>query len=412
MSTNKDEINHSERAHALLSASGAKRWMTCPGSARLEEPYPNKSSVHAEEGTLAHEFSELELRKIMKLITVPEYKKTIKELRAHDLYTDDMEEHVDVYVTKVIEQLNKNEGSELVIEEKVDFSKYVPEGFGTCDAQIAAFKIRTLYTTDLKYGKGVQVYAEDNPQLKLYGLGALEKWRQPDGSFPFDTVILTIVQPRLNHVDSWSISVTDLLEWAEGELKEKASKAFKGGGELNAGDHCRFCRAAPRCRALMDFSLNAAKMDFALDPEDVKNSGLTDEEMEKLYIDIPTIEIWIKHVQNYMLDEALKGRKFENLKLVAGRSNRVWRDGNRVIQRLRDWVYPDSDILNYKVGGIGMIEKLLGKSQFNEILSDLVVKPEGKASLVHKSDNRPEMGLKSAQLDFAEPLDDLIDGNN
>lgn len=404
------EINHAGRAHALLSASGASRWMKCTPSARLEDPYPEQTSAFAEEGTLAHEFGELELRKIMQLIPPKEYQRKLKELRAHELYTDDMEEHVDVYVTKVMEQYNQYEGAGLLIEERVDFTKYVPEGFGTCDALIGAIRERKLFVTDLKYGKGVRVYAKDNSQLKLYGLGAINRLQSPTlNGVPltlFDTVELTIVQPRLNHIDSWEISVEDLVNWAENELTDKAKEAFAGDGELVAGDHCRFCKAAPRCKELSKFSIEAAKADFALDPEDPTSAGLTDEEMVELYRKIPVISMWIGKVQEYMLSEALQGRKWNDLKLVEGRSTRKWIDPDKVQQRLKDNLFEDEEIQIRKLAGIGVIEKLLGKKAFNQTLSDLIVVPAGKASLVFAEDPRPEMGINSALNDFSEPIEE------
>lgn len=403
------EINHAGRAHALLSASGSKQWMTCTPSARLEEHFPEEDeSIFAKEGTLAHEFGELELLKIMKLINIFGYKNKIKELRSHELYTDEMEGFVEEYVTTVIEQLNSSEGAELIIEERVDFTRYVPEGFGTCDALIAAFKIRKLFTTDLKYGKGVQVYAEDNPQLKLYALGALEKFRDPlDGTYPFDTVVLTIVQPRLNHIDSWEISVEDLLKWAEGELTQKAKEAFAGTGTMVAGTHCRFCKFAPRCKALSEYSIESAKLDFLLDdPEYPEEVGLSDKELAELYRKIPILSIWINKVEEYMLKEALSGKKWESLKLVEGRSNRMWQDKEGVEKILLDNLYSEDDILIKKLAGIGVIEKLTGKAEFKELLSDLVIRPAGKASLVPAEDKRPEMGLQSAKRDFSTPIED------
>lgn len=402
-----EKINHGERAHALLSASGASRWMKCTPSARLEDPFPNKSSVHAEEGTLAHEFAELELRWGQKIITKEAYEATLYELRGHDLYADDMEEYVAVYTGFVEEQLASSRGGSLIIEEKVNFSLYVPEGYGTCDAIIlpAISSIPTqhpaiLFVTDLKYGKGVQVDAEDNSQLKLYALGAYLRYGL---THDIDIIRLTIVQPRLDHISSWEISVKDLLKWADEVLKPKAELAYKGDGELCAGSHCRFCRVAPKCRALADYSMGAAKMDFADDDE--PDRLLDDAEMVELYLNIPTIELWIKAVHQFMHDQAIGGRQWKGLKLVEGRSNRVWVDQEKVKEALTDNMYSEKQILNSKLAGIGVIEKLLGKHEFTEILGDLVTKPAGKASLVPESDKRPAIGLQSAKRDFADPLD-------
>ena len=391
-----DKINHGERAHALLSASGASRWMACTPSARLEDPFPNKSSVFAEEGTLAHEFAELELRYGQNIITQETYEATLYELRAHDLYTDDMEENVAVYTSFVEEQLSASMGGSLIIEEKVNFSKYVPDGYGTCDAIILPDALKKLYVTDLKYGKGVQVEADNNSQLKLYALGAYLRY---DMTHDIEVIRLTIVQPRLDHISSWDITVGDLLKWADDELKPKAELAYNGEGELCAGSHCRFCRVAPRCRALSDYSIESAKLDFA---DDEPDTLLNDAEMVELYLKIPTIEEWIKKVHEFMHDEAIAGRKFKGLKLVEGRANRVWKDKDKVVESLTDNLYSKNQILISKLAGIGVIEKLLGKKEFTEVLGDLVIKPAGKASLVPESDKRPAMGLASAQRDFAE----------
>lgn len=395
------KINHTERAHALLSASGASRWMACTPSARLEDPFPSKTSIHAEEGTLAHEFAELELRKSQNIITTEVYEATLAELRDHVLYTDDMEEHVEKYTSYVLEQLSSSKDGSLIIEEKVDFSAYVPEGYGTCDAIILPGSKKKLFVTDLKYGKGVQVDADDNSQLKLYALGAYLKY---DMTHEIEVIRLTIVQPRLDHISAWEISVPDLLKWAEEVLKPKALEAYNGEGELCAGSHCRFCRVASSCRALAEYSMQSAKLDFADDNE--PDRLLSDNEMVELYLKIPTIEIWIKAVHEFMHTEALKGRVWKGLKLVEGRSNRVWLDHSKVVDALRDNLYPDKMTHNTKLAGIGAIEKLLGKVKFKEILGQHVTKPTGKASLVPSSDKRPAFGVESAKRDFYEPMDD------
>ena len=402
-----EAINHGERAHALLSASGASRWMKCTPSARLEDPFPSKTSVHAEEGTLAHEFADVELKRNQNILTEEAYQAKLSELRDHELYTDDMEEHVSVYTDYVLEQLASSRGGSLIIEERVNFTAYVPEGYGTCDAIIlpSLSTIPTqhpamLFVTDLKYGKGVQVDAEDNPQLKLYALGAYLRY---DLTHDIQIIRLSIVQPRLDHISTWDISVEDLLKWAKDVLKPLAEKAYKGEGELCAGSHCRFCKVAPRCRALSEYSMEAARMDFA--DEDEPDSLLSDKEMVELYLQIPTIETWIKAVHNYMHDQAVGGKRYPGLKLVEGRSNRVWTNKEKVIETLKDHIYSDNQIMQSKLAGIGVIEKLMGKVQFKHVLGSLVVKPTGKASLVHESDKRPAIGLAQAIKDFEDPID-------
>lgn len=388
-------INHSERAHALLSASGASRWMKCTPSARLEDPFPSQTSIHAEEGTLAHEFAELELRMEQRIITSEVYQATIKDLRKHKLYTHDMEEHVKKYVDIVLEKLAASKGGTLLIEEKVNFTLYVPEGFGTCDAVILPGKTKILFDIDLKYGKGVQVFAEENPQLKLYALGA---WIRYGMSYDIERVCLMIVQPRLNHVSKWEIPLQELLDWADNELKPKAELAYAGEGELCAGSHCRFCKIAPRCKTLANYSIQEAKLDFA-DPE-YPDSLLSDKEMVEMYKQIPVINMWIKAVHGYMHTKALEGKVWKGLKLVEGKSDRSWIDEAKVIEALEDNLYTSSQIFKSKLAGIGDIEKLLGKGGFKEILGDLVKKPPGAKSLVAEEDPRPKADVSSAIRDF------------
>ena len=402
MAQNKN-INHAGRAHALLSASGASRWMACTPSVKLEEQYGHddgEESIFAREGTLAHELSELKLLEaagLLNPIDEDPHSDALADIRAHELYAKEMEGYTDTYVETIMEQISEL-GSEakLLIEERVDFSKYAPDGFGTGDSLILSPSV--LVIGDLKYGKGVQVDATDNSQLKLYALGALSMYHK---DYPnIETIRLIIIQPRLDHIDKWELSVDDLLEWGEKVVKVKALEAISGSGDFKAGAHCRWCKHAPRCKALRDHSIEAAKADFALDPEDVKSAGLSDTEMVQMYLEIPVVQMWIKKVEEYMHKEALKGKTWEGLKLVEGRSQRMWQDSEAVAQVLRDNLYTDEEIYTSKIQGITAIESILGKKEFKELLGDLVVRPQGKASLVHKSDKRPEMGILSARADF------------
>ena len=396
-------INHAGRAHALLSASGASRWMRCTPSARLEEGFKSESSVYAAEGTLAHEFAELALRFSQKQITEEAYASALADLRKNTLYTDDMEEQVDKYVDHVLESYAEAKGitpdALMLIEERVDLTYYIEDGFGSCDDIIIADKL--LIVEDLKYGKGVKVNAEDNSQLKLYALGALRRYEM---HFDIDTVRMSIIQPRLDHISTWEISASDLIEWGEKVVKPTAAKAYAGEGDLCAGDWCRWCKAAPKCRALSDFSINSAKMDFADqdNPKESDPSILSDTELSELYLKIPIIEIWINKVQEYMLDAAIKGKEFPDLKLVEGRSVRMWQDTSKVEEILKKNGLTDEQIYTQKIQGIGAVEKILGKPKFTELLSAVVVKPQGKPSLVHISDKREALGLASAKKDFEE----------
>jgi hypothetical protein len=388
------EVQHSERAHALLSASGAKRWLNCTPSPRLEENFAEGAeSPFAKEGTLAHEFGDIALQKYTKKITLPKYRKLVAVLRKNEYYTDEMEDQVEKYTTYVIEQFKAakriTKDALLLVEDKVDLTSYIEDGFGTNDSTIIAD--RTLEVGDLKYGKGIRVDAEDNDQLKLYGLGALMAY---DLMYDIKDVRLTIIQPRLDHISSWVISAEDLIKWGEEVVIPKAREAYAGAGEQCVGDWCRWCKVKPKCRALAEQSLEMAKHDFA-DPR-----LLTDTEIIENYRKIPQLQEWAKSVSEYVLTEALGGKPWEGYKLVEGRSNRKWSDTEMVVRKLQEEAYADDEILNTSLKGIGDIEKLLTKPIFADLLGLMVNKPQGKPTLVSETDKRPAMGIESAKSDF------------
>ena len=404
------EINHTERAHALLSASGSQRWISCTPSMRLEQKMiqanpslEDESSDFAKEGTLAHEFGELELMKSQKQISVAEYNAKLEELRAHRLYTDEMEGFVDDYVSYILELFaeakQRTPGAVLLIEQKVDFSHIVEDGFGSVDALIIADGI--LDVADLKFGKGLRVDAEQNTQPMLYGLGTLRAFEM---LYDIHTVRLHIIQPRLDHISSWEISVEDLEAFAQEIIVPKAAEAFAGEGDLKAGTHCKYCKAAPRCKALADYSLAKAKKEFmetAVAEGSWDPNLLSDSEMIEMYYATDAISIWIKAVQAHMLSAAIGGKKFPGLKIVEGRSIRKWQDEEAVAKKLTSAGLQKAEIYTSKLIGIGMAEKLLTKPKFNSLMSDLVIKPAGAASLVPASDKRLEMGsLEQAKEDF------------
>ena len=384
---------HKKRKHALLSASGASRWMSCTPSARAEEEFPEQGeSVFAAEGTLAHELSDVELNKFMGIIKKKEYNTLITKIEKNELYSDEMPEEVQKYTDYVQEQFidaqRKTDGAELLIEQRVDLTEWIENGFGTNDAIVLADGV--MEVIDLKYGKGVRVDATENPQLMLYGLGALHF---NSLSYDIHTVRLTIVQPRLNSISSWEIKADELLAWGDEQVKPKAEKAYAGEGELVPGDHCRWCRAKPRCKALAEYNQQLAKHDFE-DPD-----FMTDDELVEAYNAINSIQDWLKSVSTYMLNQALEGRAFPGMKVVAGRSMRRWLDEDKVIEALRDKRFALKDITNTKVKGIGDIEKLVGKANFDDIVGPYVIKPEGKPTLVPETDKRP--AINDASQDFS-----------
>lgn len=390
-------VNHGERAHALLSASGASRWIACTPSARLEEQFENRGSSFAEEGTLAHEFAELnlKLKGEIGLIDRYEHEALCAPLKQSPYYSLEMEEHVQKHISYVIEQYTEAQrvtpDAVLLIEQRVDITHLIEEGFGTCDIIIIADGV--LEVIDLKYGAGVRVSAENNSQLKLYGSGALEAYEM---LYDIHTVRLTITQPRMDSISSWEISADDLRTWGEEVVKPKALQAYAGEGAQVPGEHCRFCRASAKCRAQADIALQTAKDDFT-DPR-----LLTDSELVEVYKKAPQVEAWLKSVAGFMFEEALAGKTWPDLKLVEGQCRRGWTDEQAVIMKLKK-DYKATDIGNFKVKGIGEVEKLVGKKNFTSLLGDLVVFKKTSPSLVPVSDKRPAMSsTDSAKSDFAE----------
>ena len=392
--------SHSERSHALLSASGASRWINCTPSARLEDTFgERKSSIYAEEGTLAHELSELYLnRDVLQAITDEQFEGRLENIMANDLFNGEMLDVVPIYTEYCSSQLAEaktvNPLAVMEIEQKLDLTEYVPESFGTADCIIINDDL--LEVIDLKYGKGVPVYADWNKQLMLYGLGALHKY---DTMYDIENVRLTIVQPRINNISSFLISVAELRKWAEEELKPAAKLAFEGKGELNAGDWCRFCAVRNKCRKLYEQQLEIAKHEFA------EPALLTDDEIADIVKRTPKLVEWANSIQEYAQAKAInENKQWPGLKLVEGVSRRKWIDedqaSNTIFARCPE--LSEDEVFNMKLKPITSIEKIVGKKRFAEILSDVVIKPQGKPTLVPLEDKRPAMGYDQAQIDFKE----------
>ncbi|KEI96576.1 hypothetical protein N496_15440 [Clostridium botulinum A2B3 87] len=377
--------------HAILSASGASRWLACPPSARLEENYPNKSSEFAKEGTLAHELGELGLKKNLELISTRKYNSEVKKIQANELFTKDMPDYVEVYVDtcmeKVAEAKAKTPDALFKIEQRLDFSEWVPDGFGTGDFVIIADG--TMEICDLKYGKGVPVSAVNNKQMRLYALGAIAEF-----SFLYDieNIKMTIIQPRLDSISTDEMKVEELLKWAEEELKPIAKLAFEGKGEFCAGDHCKFCRAKAVCKARADKNMKLAQYDFQ-EPNTLDNNdiafilGKADELIN-----------WAKDVQEYALEQALKGEEFDGFKVVEGRSNRKWTDEEKIGKILLGQGFLEDIIYTKKLTGITNMEKAIGKKEVTKLLGDYIIKPQGKPTLATITDKRPV--YNSAEADF------------
>lgn len=390
--------DHTSRAHALLAASRAARWLNCTPSARLEEKMDESApSVYAEEGTLAHEYAEVMLRGRFGLAPIEECSKELKRIQKEKLFSKEIEEGIKPYLDYVTEQhaesLRTTPDAQILLEHRLDFSRWVEQGFGTGDAINIADGV--MEVIDLKFGKGVEVFAENNPQLMLYGLGALESF---DMLYQIHTVKLTIVQPRMERIDSWSISAEDLYTWGEEVVKPKAALAYRGEGEMKCGYWCKWCRVKPLCSKMAEANLKLAKDEFK-EPQ-----LLSDQRLVEVFTQLPMLKDWAESVADYLLKQAINGKEIPGYKVVEGRVQRKWADEEKVKDILATRLKPGEYTIT-KLAGIPAIEKLL-KKDFNSLLGDLVVVPQGNPTLVPLSDKRPAMnGLMQAKEDFKSPND-------
>lgn len=373
-------IDHASRSHALLSASSAVRWLACTPSTRLEEQFEDKGSPYAAEGTLAHEIAELKLRKYYtEAMAKGTFTRRLNKLKKQEHYQEEMLKHTDTYLEYLQEiTLAMDSVPYVAIEKKVDFSSYVPEGFGTADCIIISKN--TLYVNDFKYGKGVQVSAEENPQMKLYALGAYLEY---GFLYPIEKVHMSIVQPRLNSISEYEITIEELLKWGE-EIKPIAGKAFKGEGEFSPGDHCKFCKAKAVCRARADEY--SALEDF----HQMKPPLISNNEVGKILEKAQGLDSWIKALKEYALKESLKGNEVPGWKAVEGRGSRNFIDQDKAFEELQEKGIKEAMLYERVPLTVPKIEKQLGKKEFRELVENtgLVQKSPGKPALVKSSDKR------------------------
>lgn len=367
--------------HALLSASSAHRWLLCPPSAKECAKLPDVSSEYARQGTDAHTLCEYKVKKALGM----KVKDPTENLT---FYNEEMEESASEYAQFVMESLaaakEHCKDSLVMVEQRLDFSRWVPGGFGTGDCVIVADD--TLMVIDFKYGLGVLVEAEKNPQMMCYALGALSLF---DGIYDIKEVNMTIFQPRRENVSTASMTKEELLHWAETILKPTAELAAQGKGEYKAGDHCRFCKLKATCRKRAEYNLELAKYDFAVP------STLEDEEIEIVLSKADELVNWAGEVKEYALQQALSGKSWKGWKLVEGRSNRRYVSEEAVAAKVEEAGY---DPYEKKLLGITAMTKQLGKKKFDELLKGLIEKPQGKPVLVPESDKRP--ALHTAVDDF------------
>jgi hypothetical protein len=358
--------------HAILSASGSHRWLNCSPSARLELEFEETETDAASEGTAAHALCEHKLRKKLKM-------RSKRPVSRFD--SDEMEACTDDYVAFVLEAIAqiklRCKDPITLIEQRLDFSRFVPQGFGTGDTVIIGDGV--LHVIDFKYGQGILVDAEDNPQMKLYALGALELF---GNLYDVDEVSMTIFQPRRENVSTWTTPVEELKAWAQEVLTPKASLAYKGEGEYASGEWCRFCKAAVRCRTRAEAKLKLASYEFAMPPL------LTDDEISDILSKLDDLTKWANDIFGYALDAAIsKGKQWPGYKIVEGRSVRKYADEEAVARVAKAAGY--TDIYRQSLIPLTEMERLIGKEQFQEVLGGLIQKPQGKLTLVPETDNRP-----------------------
>ena len=370
-------------AHALLSASGSKRWLTCTPSARLEATLPEQKRASgsfdfSQEGTMAHALGEIKLRYHFGQIGIEEYNRELEIIKATPYYDDDFEAYVDNYVLYTRSQIG--EGDVPLFEQRVDFSDWVPDGFGTADVVILSkYKIRVI---DLKFGKGVPVAAMDNTQLRLYALGAYSKFKE---EYPeIREVEYTIHQPRLDSISSDGTSIVKLLDWANYFVRPKAKKAWSGSGEFLPGDHCQFCRAKAQCRARSDFNTELAKQEFKAPPL------LSEDEISEVLIKAQDLRTWVNDVETYALDRAVEKEIIpQGFKLTTSTTHRKIADQELAATVLVEKGLPAEQIWEpRKLKSLATLEKI--NKQVAAYLGDLVLRPEGSPKLVRVKETAKE----------------------
>ena len=369
--------------HAVLSASSSERWLNCPPSARLCEAYEDKGSDYAAEGSDCHALAEARLKQALGIPT----EDPVENLSWYNAEMEDCAQGYAAYVVELLETAKQTCSDPVVmIEQRVDFSRWVPSGFGTGDCICIAEGL--LNIVDLKYGAGIEVSADHNPQMMLYALGALEIF---DGIYDIDTIRMTIYQPRKSNISIFEMPRDELLKWAETELTPKAQLAYEGQGNFSCGEWCRFCKAKAECRERAIYNLRLAQYDF-LNP-----ALLHDEEIADILGRIDALTAWASDVKEYALQQAVSGKEWTGWKLVEGRSNRKYTSEAAVAATVEGAGF---DPYERKVLGVTAMQKLLGKTRFEELLAPYIEKPQGKPTLVPESDKRPAMN--TAKNDFME----------
>ena len=385
------EVDHAHRAHAMLSASSAHRWLACPPSVRLSEQFADQPTVYAEEGTFLHELCELKLHRYLGDVAPDVLEAQFQEHKDNDFYSDEAESVTDEYVQFCIETIEAVKAScpdpLILVEHRLDYSEIVPDGFGTGDLLIVGDGV--LEIIDFKGGRGVRVEADHNPQLMLYALAGLLEF---DPLYDIHTIRMSIVQPRLNNTSSFEITPENLLRWAQTEVAPTALLAIEGKGEFKAGEHCRFCKARHTCRKRSEYFMELAKRDFK------EADLLTDEEIANILPVAQDLAKWVEDLLAYATAQAENGKTWPGYKLVASVTKRKYTNDADVIRACTEAGF--TNIYKTTLLGISDLEKAIGKKAFKDVVSPYVFKPEGKPELVPLSDRRKP--ISSAEADFAE----------
>ena len=386
---------HEKRAHALLSASSAHRWLYCTPSARLEEQFPDTVSAAAKEGTLAHELAEARLKNYFFSVDFGKRKLTgfIKKLKGEELWQEEMLGHTETYLDYVKKTaLGFQSAPYVAIEKRIDYGEYAKDGFGTADCILVHGGV--LYVIDFKYGKGVPVSAEGNPQMALYALGAYEAYKI---LYALTEVRFAIVQPRLDSISEWGCTVKELLDFGE-FVKRQADLAWKGEGNFQPGEKtCRFCRARAVCRARAEENV---KLAFAVGK---KPPLVTDSEVGEYLRQGEDVDAWLKDLKEYALGQCLAGKEIPGWKAVEGRGSRDWTDMEEAFRVLQEKEIPKALLYEEKPLTLAQVEKAIGKKEFNELVGKYVKKNPGKPALAPESDKRPAITNKiTAEEAFKE----------
>lgn len=388
-------ISSNMARHAILSASGSHRWLHCTPSAQWEKNIKDEGSDYAREGSLAHAYCAKALKAEIGQSTMGE---DIEIEELDDYFTDEMPGHVEAYTDIVLgkfdEAMKNTEDAVLMVEQRLDFSKYIPDGFGTGDAIIVADG--TLEICDFKYGKGVEVSAIGNSQMMIYALGAYEQFSD---EYRIERVKMTIIQPRIGNLSEYELTIEELLGWATDVLVPTAKKAMAGEGEPLAGDWCQFCKVRCQCKALAKYCTE----DFELfeDAPD-KSELMTPDDIAKLLPKLADIKKWAEAMDKYALNQALNGQHYKGYKLVEGRSDRIITDKDQALKKLVEAGFGEDEVMKpATLKGITDLEGIVhGKKKFATLMGDLLVKPQGKPTLVPVSDKRPELNSGTAESDF------------